>query len=44
MSRKKSDLKQWAKENMKGVENTLFPSFTPDMKHLDEAGIRWDVQ
>jgi 4-hydroxy-tetrahydrodipicolinate synthase len=44
MSRNKSELKQWAKENMKGIENTLFPSFTPDMKHLDEAGIRWDVQ
>lgn len=44
MSRNKSEMKQWAKENMKGVENTLFPSFTPDMKQLDEDGIRWDVQ
>ena len=44
MSRKKSEMKQWSKKHMKGVENTLFPSFTPDMKRLDEAGIRWDVQ
>ncbi|MCL4872246.1 MAG: dihydrodipicolinate synthase family protein [Anaerolineae bacterium] len=44
MSRKKFELKQWAKENMKGVENTLLPSFTPDMKGLDEEGIRLDVR
>jgi 4-hydroxy-tetrahydrodipicolinate synthase len=44
MSIKKADLKQWARENMKGVENTIFPSFTPDMKHLDEEGIRLDVR
>ena len=42
--RKKSELKSWAREHMKGVENTLFPSFTPDMKDLDETGIRHDVQ
>ena len=44
MSRGKSELKQWAREHMKGVENTLFPSFTPDMKDLDEEGIRLDVR
>lgn len=37
-------MKQWAKKHMVGVENTLFPSFTPDMKNLDEDGIRHDVQ
>ena len=42
--REKSELKSWAREHMKGVENTLFPSFTPDMKDLDEAGIRHDVR
>lgn len=44
MTREKSMMKQWAKENLKGVENTLFPSFTPDMKALDEEGIRLDVR
>ena len=44
MSRKKSEMKQWAKAYMKGVENTLFPSFSPDLKELDEDGIRWDVR
>lgn len=44
MANSKSDLKKWAKEHMKGVENTLFPSFTPDMKGLDEEGIRLDVR
>lgn len=41
---KKSELKKWAKEHMKGVENVLLPSFTPDLSALDEDGIRWDVQ
>lgn len=44
MTRQKSELKRWAQEHMKGVENTLFPSFTPDMKNLDEEGIRHDVR
>jgi len=44
MAVKKSGLKQWAKENMVGVENCLFPSFGPDLLELDEDGIRWDVQ
>jgi 4-hydroxy-tetrahydrodipicolinate synthase len=44
MTRSKAEMKKWAKAHMKGVENTLFPSFTPDMKALDEGGIRLDVQ
>lgn len=44
MGRKKESLKKWAKEHMKGIENTLFPSFTPDMSRLDEEGIRLDVR
>jgi 4-hydroxy-tetrahydrodipicolinate synthase len=36
--------KQWAAENLKGIENQLIPSFTPDKEHLSEAGIRWDVR
>lgn len=44
MSAKRSELKQWAKENMKGVENLTLPSFTRDLSELDEEGIRWDVR
>jgi len=44
MAVKRSELKEWAKENMKGVENALLPSFTPDLSGLDEEGIRWDVR
>ncbi|MBI4446085.1 MAG: dihydrodipicolinate synthase family protein [Acidobacteria bacterium] len=36
--------KEWAKDHMRGLENTIIPSFTPDLSKLDEAGIRWDVQ
>jgi len=36
--------KQWARERYKGIENLLFPSFTPDFKQLDEEGIRQDVR
>jgi len=44
LSVKKSKLKIWARDNMKGVENETIPSFTPDLSELDEEGIRWDVQ
>lgn len=36
--------KAWAKQHFKGFENILLPSFTPDRKELDEAGIRLDVR
>jgi 4-hydroxy-tetrahydrodipicolinate synthase len=29
---------------MRGVQNMLIPSFTPDLAALDEDGIRWDVR
>lgn len=44
MSRTKSEMKSWARENLKGIENTLFPSFDPELKALDEDGIRLDVR
>ena len=44
MAIKKQELKEWAKEKMAGVENCLFPSFSPDLSELDEEGIRWDVR
>lgn len=40
----RTDRKAWAKEHFKGFENVLMPSFTPDLKKLDEAGIRLDVR
>jgi len=40
----KSEVKQWAKENLKGLEAVIFPSFSPDLQELDEEGIRYDVQ
>jgi len=40
----KTEAKDWAKENLKGLEAVIFPSFTPDLSELDEDGIRYDVQ
>jgi 4-hydroxy-tetrahydrodipicolinate synthase len=39
-----SDLKQWAKANYRGVENSIKPSFSSDFKTLDESGIRHDIE
>ncbi len=44
MNSKKTELMKLAKEHMVGVENATMPSFTPDLKQLDEDGIRWDVR
>ncbi|MDA8140506.1 MAG: dihydrodipicolinate synthase family protein [Desulfobacteraceae bacterium] len=43
-SLKSSPQKQWARQKYKGIENLLMPSFSPDFKNLDEAGIRHDVR
>lgn len=40
----RADRKAWAREHFKGFENVLMPSFSPDLKKLDEAGIRLDVR
>jgi len=39
----KSEAKKWTKKHLKGLEAVIFPSFTPDLKDLDEEGIRYDV-
>ena len=39
----KTEAKQWAKENLKGLEGVIHASYTPDLSGLDEEGIRWDV-
>jgi len=40
----RTEKKQWAHEHLKGMENALMPSFSPDFKDLDEEGIRHDVR
>jgi 4-hydroxy-tetrahydrodipicolinate synthase len=39
----KQEAKQWAKQHLKGLEAVIFPSFSPDLRELDEEGIRYDV-
>lgn len=41
---KQSAKKLWAKERLRGIENCIFPSFTPDLRQLDADGIRHDVR
>jgi 4-hydroxy-tetrahydrodipicolinate synthase len=43
-SDRRTDRKAWARANFKGLETILMPSFTPDLKSLDEDGIRHDVR
>ena len=40
----RTEKKQWAHEHLKGMENVVMPSFSPDFKDLDEEGIRHDVR
>ena len=40
----RSDVKAWASEHFVGAENIVMPSFTPDLRALDEEGIRLDVR
>ena len=40
----KYEAKEWAWENMKGVVNVIMPSFSSDLKQLNEAGIRHDLR
>ena len=40
----KNERKQWAREHFRGFENVLMPSFSADLRELDEEGIRLDVR
>jgi 4-hydroxy-tetrahydrodipicolinate synthase len=40
----RAERKAWAREALVGLENALMPSFSADMKDLDEEGIRHDVR
>ena len=44
MDYKKAEAKDWAREHMKGVCNVLMPTFTSDLKSLNEKAIRHDVR
>ena len=40
----RNDRKEWGRQHFKGMENFVLPSFSPDLKELDEQGIRNDVR
>lgn len=44
MSVRRTERKQWARDALRGIENAMMPSFTPDLAALCEEGIRWDVR
>lgn len=39
-----ADRKAWTRAHYRGVENLILPSYAPDLKTLDEAGLRRDVR
>ena len=44
MKYRNAESKDWAKENFHGVCNVIIPSYTADLKKLNEKGIRHDVR
>ncbi len=40
----KRDARAWARQNLTGLANVVIPSYTADLKGLNEAGIRHDVR
>jgi 4-hydroxy-tetrahydrodipicolinate synthase len=40
----KSEAREWVRAEMKGVCNVVIPSYTADLRGLNEAGIRHDVR
>jgi 4-hydroxy-tetrahydrodipicolinate synthase len=41
---KKHEARDWARAHMTGCDNVIIPSYTGDMKALNEKGIRHDVR
>jgi dihydrodipicolinate synthase/N-acetylneuraminate lyase len=41
---KKHEAKDWARQNWHGLCNVIIPSFSADLKRLNESGIRHDVR
>jgi 4-hydroxy-tetrahydrodipicolinate synthase len=40
----KAEAREWARENMRGLANVVIPSYTLDLKRLNEKGIRHDIR
>lgn len=40
----KNSVRDWAWEHFQGVNNVIIPSFTQDLRDINEAGIRHDVR
>lgn len=43
-SYKKSEAREWAREKLVGVANVVIPSYTRDLKGMNEKGIRHDIR
>ncbi|MGZ8269011.1 MAG: dihydrodipicolinate synthase family protein, partial [Burkholderiales bacterium] len=41
---KKAEAREWARENMRGLANVVIPSYSADLKRLNEKGIRHDIR
>jgi 4-hydroxy-tetrahydrodipicolinate synthase len=41
---KKKEAREWARAKMRGVANVIIPSYTSDLRGLNERGIRHDVR
>ena len=40
----RQEAREWGREHLRGVVNVIIPSYTSDLRHLNEAGIRHDVR
>lgn len=43
-SYRKKEAREWAREHLRGVANVVIPSYTRDLKHLNEQGVRHDIR
>ncbi len=43
-SYRKTEARDWAKEHLRGVANVVIPSFSADLRRLNEKGIRHDIR
>jgi len=43
-SYRKNDAREWARQHLRGIANVIIPSYSPDLRDLNEAGIRHDVR
>ena len=43
-SYRKDEARNWARQHLRGVANVAIPSFSSDLHHLNEKGIRHDIR